>query len=87
MWAGYNYTDDGNEMEKLAVRFRYPEQAQHFSKVFQDCIEKVTDIHNSKSVPSTVQSYGLDDVSSDEQNTLDETNNEEYADEEDEDER
>lgn len=87
MWAGYNYTDDGNELEKLAVRFRNPETAQQFQGIFKDCLNKVTELQNNKSVPSTVQNYGLEDVSSDEQNTLDDPNNDEYEDEEDEDDR
>lgn len=30
VWAGYNYSEDGNELERLAVRFKNPEQALQF---------------------------------------------------------
>lgn len=94
IWAGINYTDDGSELEKLAVRFKMSETAQQFQKVVQNCIDNLIEIQNNKSLPSTVQNYGLDDMSSDEQNTtlqdpniLEDPNNDEYEDEEDEDDR
>lgn len=87
MWAGYNYTDDGNELEKLAVRFRNSEPSIQFQRIFNDCLVKVTDIQNNRSLPSTEHNTGLEDISSDEQNTLDDPNNDDYEDEEEEDER
>lgn len=83
LWAGYNYTDDGNGIEKLAVRFRTSETAVQFQSVFNDCVSKVTDTHNNTSLLSNEQNNGLEDVSSDEQNTLDDPNNEDYEDDED----
>lgn len=85
MWAGYNYTDDGNELEKLAVRFKNTELARQFQIIMQTCLEKIIEIQNSKSVPSSVQNYGVEDVSSDD--PLDDLNNEEYEGDEDEDDR
>lgn len=84
MWAGYNYTDDGNELEKLAVKFRNSETAIQFQKTFNECIVKVTDIQNNRSLNSAELNTGLEDISSDEQNTLDDPNNEDYEDEEEE---
>lgn len=85
MWAGYNYTEDENNLEKLAVRFKNTELAKQYHDVVQDVIKKVMDIQNSKSLPATVQNYGLDEVSSDDQHTLNEVNNDDDEDEEDDD--
>ncbi|CAG9821784.1 unnamed protein product [Phaedon cochleariae] len=85
MWVGYNYTDDDNCLENLAVRFKTMEVAQQFHKVITEVIQRVTEIqNNSKSLPTSVQNYGVEDVSSDDPNTL--TTAEEYEDYEDEEE-
>ncbi|XP_018578374.1 E3 SUMO-protein ligase RanBP2 [Anoplophora glabripennis] len=85
MWAGYNYTEEENNLEKLAVRFKNVELAKQFHDVAQDVVKKVTDIQNNKSLPATVQNYGLEDVSGDDQNTVSEVNDDD-EDEEDDDE-
>lgn len=86
MWAGYNYVEDDNNLEKLAVRFKNVELAKKFYDVMQEVIKKVMEIQNSKSLPSTVQNYGLEEVGGDDQNTVGEVNNEDDEDEDDDDE-
>ncbi|KAJ8924619.1 hypothetical protein NQ315_000769 [Exocentrus adspersus] len=85
MWAGYNYTDEENNLEKLAVRFKNVELAKQFHDVVQDVIRKATEAQNSKSLPATVQNYGVEDVSSDEQNVQGETPNDDEEDEDEDD--
>lgn len=85
MWAGYNYTEDENNLEKLAVRFKNIELAKQFHDVIQEVITKVMEIQNSKSLPSTVQNYGLEDANGDDQNVAGEINNEDEEDEDDDD--
>nr|XP_023030195.1 E3 SUMO-protein ligase RanBP2 [Leptinotarsa decemlineata] len=85
MWAGYNYTDEGSSLEQLAVRFKNMELAQQFRSVVEDVINKLTEAqNNSKSLPVSVQNYGIEDVSIDDQNTL-YTAEEEYEDEDEDD--
>lgn len=38
MWCGHNFTDDGSQLEKLAIRFKNTELAQKFYGVAQECI-------------------------------------------------
>ncbi|KAG5883507.1 hypothetical protein JTB14_013934 [Gonioctena quinquepunctata] len=87
MWAGHNYTDDGNCLEQLAIRFKYVELTKQFYGVMQDVIKKVGEAQNSsRSLPVSVQNYGLEDISNDDPNVdgdEEDENNEDYEDEED----
>lgn len=95
VWGGYNYTDDGSALEKLAVRFKNCDLAQNFYKVVQDVLEKVKqaqlekskteeEIDLSKLIPSSIQNFGVEDVSGDEQR-IQEVYEDEVEEEEDED--
>ncbi|KAJ8957126.1 hypothetical protein NQ318_007342 [Aromia moschata] len=85
MWAGYNYTDEENNLEKLAVRFKYEELAKQFYNAVQDVIKKLTEIQN-KSLPSTVQNYGVEDISGDNDNSTEDVNEDEDDEDDDDDE-
>ncbi|XP_018328177.1 E3 SUMO-protein ligase RanBP2 [Agrilus planipennis] len=59
MWFGMNYTEDTNQLEKLAVRFKYIEQAALFSNAISDAIASIKvqqQVNNT--VPSFVQNFG-----------------------------
>lgn len=73
VWAGYNYTDDGCTLEKLAIRFKNCETAQTFYKIVQDIIGKLQAIEVNKTkdesssgdqefIPSTVQNIEVGNV-------------------------
>ncbi|XP_044270326.1 E3 SUMO-protein ligase RanBP2 [Tribolium madens] len=94
VWGGYNYTDDGSALEKLAVRFKNCDLAQSFYKSVQDVLEKVKKAQSEKSntkteeqvdltklIPSSIQNFGVEEVSGDEQAGKDVS----YEEEEDED--
>ncbi|RZC37236.1 E3 SUMO-protein ligase RanBP2, partial [Asbolus verrucosus] len=119
VWAGYNYTDDGSSLEKLAVRFKNCDLAQSFYNTVQDVISnvkklqsdtnaeiketkseqiekcadtaeqqssaEVAEVDLAKLIPSSIQNFGVEDVSSDDQQGSREVTYEE-DDEEDEDE-
>ncbi|KAJ8969538.1 hypothetical protein NQ317_008618 [Molorchus minor] len=89
MWAGYNYTEDENSLEKLAVRFKNEELAKQFYNAVQGVLKKLQELQSNKALPSPVQNYGTEDISSaDEENNAEGGNNEEDDDEdEDDDER
>lgn len=77
MWAGYNYTDNENNLEKLAVRFKNIDLAQQFYKVVTDVVKRVIQIQNDRSLPASVQNYGVEDISGGEENNEDSVDEEE----------
>lgn len=54
VWAGYNYSEDGNELEQLAIRFKYPEQALQFKQAVHSAQEYLS----TKTLNSVEVSYG-----------------------------
>lgn len=90
VWAGYNYTDDGCTLEKLAIRFKNCETAQTFYKIVYHIIDKLRLIETSKGdkqefIPSTVQNIEIGNIQgNDESNDREELY--EYDEEDDEDE-
>lgn len=89
LWGGYNYTDDGSYLEKLAARFKNTEIANQFYEVVQKAIKALKEIQDSKCLPSTVQDYLVENISGDENQhsgddeVYDEDEDEEDADEDD----
>lgn len=65
-WGGCNYTDEGSSLEKLAVRFKTTELAKQFFDAVQNAIVAIKEYQANKSLPSTIQNYGIEDVSGDE---------------------
>lgn len=55
MWAGHNFTDDGQQFEKLAVRFKTSEMAEQFKQAIDLAICKVIEINNKKLSEKPVQ--------------------------------
>lgn len=82
-WAGYNYTDDGSNLEKLAVRFKNSELSKQFFDAVQNAIVAVKEYQASKCLPSTIQNYGVEDVSGDENQPVDDDEEDEDDDDED----
>lgn len=74
LWAGYNYIDDENVFEKLAVRFKNPEKAQEFYTAVQAAI---TDLQNNQSKQSDVVKE--DEEEQEHEEGEDEINEEEYG--------
>lgn len=72
LWGGYNYTDDEVALEKLAARFKNTEIANQFYEAVYKAIQAVKENQANKSVvvPSTVQNYGLEDISGDDEPVL-----------------
>lgn len=86
-WAGYNYTDDGSNLEKLAVRFKNSELSKQFFSAVEEAIVAVKNYQAIKCLPSTIQIYcGVEDVSGDESRQVD-GDEEDEDDEDDEDDR
>lgn len=71
LWGGYNYTEDGSSLEKLAVRFKYPEIAEQFRKAVQSTVSEVQ-LNQSKSASGA-------ETDETEEGTEDEVNDEEYV--------
>nr|CAH7756346.1 unnamed protein product [Callosobruchus chinensis] len=72
MWAGYNYVENENNFEQLAVKFKTTELAERFYKIIQDVISKCN--------KSSVLEYSTEDPSEDP--LASKENTEEYEDEE-----
>ena len=102
VWAGYNYTDDDSALEKLAVKFKNCDLAQTFRKTVLDVIEKVKKVQSEKAagdhkeeqaevklIPSSIQNFGVEEVSGDEQakEAYEEDDDDEDEDEDDDDDR
>lgn len=86
-WFGYNYTDDEAALEQLAVRFKNTELAKQFYEAVQKAIQAVEDHQASKNLPSTLQEYGIEDVSGEEnQPVVEEPNDDQDDDDDDEEE-
>ncbi|XP_060534737.1 E3 SUMO-protein ligase RanBP2 [Cylas formicarius] len=48
IWVGYNYTDDAQGLEKLAVRFKSVELADKFKKAVEEAVAKVGEFQAAK---------------------------------------
>lgn len=61
LWCGYNYAEDEEAMEKLAVRFKNSDLAQSFYKVVQETISTLKQ-QQEKNLPSTIENFELTDI-------------------------
>lgn len=77
MWGAYNYAEDEPVLEKLAARFKNTELAKKFYAVIENAIMKIKEQQESKSIPTTVQNFGIEEVSDSEEHASDEDVNEE----------
>ncbi|XP_031356003.1 E3 SUMO-protein ligase RanBP2-like isoform X2 [Photinus pyralis] len=84
MWYGVNHTDEGAQMEKLAVRFKSCELAQAFRLAVEKVLASIKE--HEKTLPSMLQSFGLD-VSDEHSEYKEDDDDEEEDEEEEEDER
>lgn len=88
IWAGYNYTDDGCTLEKLAIRFKNCETAQAFYKMVRDVLGKLQVIEASKGhdkqefIPSTVENIEIGNLQGNDRGEVYEYDEEDDEDEE-----
>lgn len=84
-WGGYNHTDDGSSLERLALRFKNSDLARLFFETVQKAVAAVKDHQANKCLPSTILDYGVEDVSGDENQPVVEEVDDEDDDEDDDD--
>lgn len=77
VWGGYNYAEEEPALEKLAVRFKNTDLAKKFYAIIESVIAKVKEQQDSKTIPTTVQNIGLEEISDSEERASDEDVNDE----------
>lgn len=88
-WFGPNFIDGELSMEELSIRFKTNELANQFRQVVENVVTTIKEIQETKlsmpQIPSTVDNYGIEEVSGDEDaNNAEEEGEEEIDEEEDE---
>ncbi|KAK5640487.1 hypothetical protein RI129_011298 [Pyrocoelia pectoralis] len=58
LWYGVNHADEGQQMEKLAVRFKSCDLAGNFHSTVQNVLSSIKE--HEKTLPSMLHNFGLD---------------------------
>nr|XP_022902886.1 uncharacterized protein LOC111415420 [Onthophagus taurus] len=82
-WFGYNFTDDGKNLENLAVKFKTCKLSQTFREVVQKAIDSVKENQVNKNIPTTVTGF-VEDSGGYEEEQHTESNDEDDYDEDEE---